>query len=455
MPVSLLLEGVVDFIWGPPLVAFIFLANFYLLTKSRLRPLLLARHGLSLILKREVDVADGLSHYKTFCNAIAATVGLGNISGVAIAVKQGGPGVVVWMWVAALLGMNMKFFECSAALVLREKDRRGMWRGGAMIGARRLFPKHGNKLALLFSVCGLVGTLSMFQVNQISSLASENYAIDPRLTAGVLLVLTSWVIWGGLRRLSNVCATIVPAMSVLYVGACLLILGANAEHLPGVFMSIVRGAFDPGAAVGGVASYGVIHVMLTGIKRATFSNEAGLGTAPLAHANSASQEPIAEGLVAMLGPIFDTMLVCSLTALVVLVSFPGGVLPAATGILITMRAFSMNLGVAGEVFLAASVALFGFSTILGMANYNQKCWDDLFEDRWFGGPLGYRAWYLGTIAMGAVVTSANVINLIDIAYGLMTIPNIIVTLGAAPMVVDELRKYVDGHLWKTKERQRA
>lgn len=433
-----ILQQIVDVVWGLPLVIFLFLANFILIGHSGFKPLLRTFHGLKLLGGGTHNSEQGLKHFQTFSNAMAATIGMGNISGVAIAVSQGGPGAVFWMWVASIFGMNTKFFECTAALLERGSDHHGHPQGGAMYSLPRVLGDKGKPLAMMFAVCGLVGTLSMFQINQLSGFLEQQYALSGWVNGLVFGGLTLWVLRGGLRRLSNACSLIVPFMGLLYTIICLVVLGMYADRVPAVFRLIFQHALDPKAAAYGTAVYGFIHVMITGIKRATFSNEAGLGTAPMAHSDSSTTEPVAEGYVAMLGPLIDTIFGCTLTALVVLVVFPNGT-PNMTGIQLSIAAFEIPLGEAGKHLLGICVLLFAYATILGMANYNQKCWDFVFKGKL--GRNAYQGWYAATVFIGAVLAAQNVLNIIDIAYALMTIPNIVATLILAPRVKAAMADY--------------
>jgi len=441
-----IIEQIVNFVWGLPLVIFLFSANFYLMFCSRFLPLLGVGHAVKLLFKKTDEKSEGqISHFQTFCNAIAATVGLGNISGVAIAITQGGPGVVLWMWIAAIFGMNTKFFEVTSALLLRGKDYLGETQGGAMYSIERAFKPRFHFLASMFAICGAIGTLSIFQVNQLASLGSSMLNMQGWITGLVFAMLTLWVLQGGLLRLSKTCAAIVPIMSILYIIASLLILIKNANMIPFVIKDIFNHALNMKSALYGSLSYGFIHIMITGIKRATFSNEAGLGTAPMAHSNSKTNEPISEGYVSMLGPLLDTLIVCTMTALVILVSVGEDKLSGYSGINLTLFAFKSNLGLFGEITLGTCVLLFGYSTILGMANYNQKCWDFIFRGKRFLGHNSFKVWYIGTILLGSIMTVDSVINIIDIAYALMTIPNIIITLFMANKVKHLLRDYNKKH----------
>lgn len=442
---TLFLQHLVDWAWGLPLVIFLLGANLILLWHSGFKHLGKVGHAFRLLAKVEKNETAGeIPHYQTFCNAMAATIGMGNISGVAIAIFQGGPGTVFWMWVAAIIGMNTKLFECTAAILERGKDYQGLTQGGAMYSIPRVLSPRWHWLASMFAICGLVGTLSLFQINQLSGFLSDHYEVPAWLSGLVFSGLTLWVLRGGLKRLSAACAAIVPFMGILYALLCLVVLIKNLETLPQVFLIIFQQAIRPEAAGYGIASYAFIHVMVTGVKRAAFSNEAGLGTAPMAHSNTSSPEPVSEGYVAMLGPMVDTMFGCTLTALVIISVFPDGI-PPMSGIALSVAAFMNPLGTVGKHLLGLCILLFAYSTILGMANYNQKCWNYLFKGhRWFRGNT-FQVWYAGTIMAGALLAAQNVINLIDLAYALMAIPNVVVTLVMAPRVRVALDEYEERH----------
>lgn len=295
-------------------------------------------------------------------------------------------------------------------------------------------------LSYMFAICGLIGTLSLFQINQLSEYGEVYYGIS-RLTSGIAFsLMTFLVLLGGLKGISKFCSAIVPVMSVLYFVVAMVIVYLNLDKVPGVFVSVVSEALNPSAAFGGIAGYSFMKILTNGLKRATFSNEAGIGTAPTAHSNSKTSEPISEGYAAMLGPFLDTIIVCTLTAIVILVSFPNGT-PDLSGIKLTNAAFTMNLGSWGQHFLAITILLFATSTMIGMANYNQKCWDYLFKGRFGLGQKTFLIFYSGSILVGAIIPMMNVINLMDITFALMTIPNAIATIYLAPKIRDELVKY--------------
>lgn len=444
------LQNAADFIWGLPLLIFIFVMNIILIFHSRFLPLRGFIHAVKLLgeKKEESPEAEGeISHFEAFCNAIAATVGLGNISGVAVAIATGGPGALFWMWVAAFCGMNTKFFECSVAQFYRGKDYRGDVQGGAMYVIEKAFSPKFRFLSYMFAVCGLIGTLSLFQINQIAEYGETYYGLS-KLSSGLIFsIMTFLVLLGGLKGISRFCSAVVPVMSVLYFIVAMVIVFLNLDKVPQVFYSIISEALSPSAAYGGIAGYGFMRILTNGLKRATFSNEAGIGTAPMAHSNSKTSEPISEGYVAMLGPFLDTIIVCSLTAIVILVTFPQGA-PSLSGIKLTNEAFTLNLGMWGQHFLAITILLFATSTMIGMANYNQKCWDYLFKGRFGLGHKTFLIFYSGSIFVGAIIPMMNVINLMDVAFALMTIPNAIATIYLAPKIKNELVKYNQKRLKK-------
>jgi AGCS family alanine or glycine:cation symporter len=438
------LQRTVDFIWGVPLLVFILGANFILLAHSKFLPLKGFVHAIKLLTvkKEEEKNAEGqISHFQALCNALAATIGLGNISGVAIAISTGGPGALVWMWIAAFLGMNMKFFECAVAQLHRGHDYKGEVQGGAMYVIENALPKSFKPLAMFFAICGLVGTLSLFQINQLAQYGEVYYGIDRWMSGVFFSSLTAVILFGGLKRISQFCTLIVPFMSIFYFIVVAVIMFKNFDKFPHVFSLIFKEAFKPSAAFGGIAGYGFIHILTTGMKRATFSNEAGIGTAPLAHSNSRTAEPISEGYVAMLEPFLDTILSCSLTAFAILLTYPEGAPQGMSGIQLTTSSFTIHLGIWGQHFLAMNIVLFAFATMIGMANYNQKCWDYLFKGRWGLNDKTFLTVYCGSIMLGAVIPLINVLNLMDIAFALMSVPNIFACVYLAKNVTKELEVY--------------
>jgi alanine or glycine:cation symporter, AGCS family len=439
-----LLQTVVDFIWGLPLLGFIFAANLILVFHSRFLPLKGLIHAVSLITEKKDESAEAegqISHFQALCNAIAATVGLGNISGVAIAIATGGPGALFWMWVAALFGMNTKFFEVTVALLYRGRDYKGEVQGGAMYVIEKALPRSFKPLAWMFAICGFFGTFTLFQINQLAMYGETYYALNKLMVGVVFSLITGLVLLGGLKGISRFCEVVVPIMSVLYFLVVAGILLLNIDKAPQVFGSIFREALNPSSAFGGILGYGFLHILTTGTKRATFSNESGIGTAPMAHSNSRTSEPVSEGYVAMLGPFIDTIIVCSLTAFAILVTFPAGAPEGVSGIQLTTLAFTEHMGHWGQHFLAVSIMMFALSTMIGVANYNLKCWDYIFKGRWIFRDKAFILVFCSSLLVGAVIPMDNVVNFMDIAFALMTIPNIIATVYLAKKVKTELDKY--------------
>ena len=446
MSIALILEKFSNMIWGTPLLVFLLIANIILLYYSKLIPLRGIFHAIRLVKgddeKHKKDEEGQITHFQALCNALAATIGLGNISGVAVAIYQGGAGAIFWMWVAAFLGMNTKFFECTLAVMYRGKDYSGQVQGGPMYFIQEGMGNKYKIMSIAFAVFGLVGTLALFQVNQMASFLKSSYGVTSGMTGIFFAAAVAYILMGGLQRISNFTTKVVPLMSVLYLVLCGIIVFLNLDKVPTVIMSIFTEALTGKSVMGGALGYSIMHIIQTGVKRAAFSNEAGIGTAPMAHGNAKTSEPISEGYVAMLGPLVDTIIVCTLTAVVILVSMDKSV-GDLNGINLTTHAFVKNLGVSGRHLLGIIIFLFSFSTMIGMANYNKKCWDFLFRGRMGFGERSFIAFYSITLAMAAIVEMSSVVNLIDICYALMAIPNIIGTVYLARKVKSALKTYND------------
>ena len=434
---------VVDYLWGPILVTILVGAGIYLLALSRLKIISRLTMGFRLISGRynhdnDDNALGQISYFKALCNALSSTIGLGNIAGVAVAISQGGAGAIFWMWMAAILGMNTTFFECTLAVMFRGRDYRGEVQGGPMYYISAL-PKKLHFLGWIFALCGLFGTLALFNVNQLTAFTNEHYGMPPWMMGGFAALLTAYVLNGGLSRLVKFTSTLVPVMCVIYVISCLVILTFNFDKIPGIFLSIFDQAFSGRAAWGGVTGLTVAQVIQIGFKRASFSNEAGVGTVPMAHSNAKTSEPVAEGLVAMIGPLLDTLIVCTLTALTILSTLSLEEIHDSSGVLITMSAFQKALPLSGHYILGLSIFLFSFTSILGMSNYNQKCWNFLFK-----GILSQKifiCFYCGSILMGALSPMGIMINFLDIFFALMCVPNLIAVVILAPKVVRAMDKY--------------
>lgn len=405
------------------------------------------RHAIEVLSGKYDDPDDpgDINHFEALSSALAATVGLGNISGVAVAIAMGGPGAVFWMWVSAFVGMATKFFTCTLSIMYRGKDSAGDIQGGTMYMIVEGLGKKWKPLAMLFAVAGLFGPLPIFQANQLTQALREIVYIPngwvteqahfggDLITGVVILLIVSLVIFGGIKRIGKVASRMVPAMVVLYMGIVLTILAIHIDVLPYYLKLIVTDAFSANAVLGGAVG----QIIITGFKRAAFSNEAGIGTATLAHGAAKTKEPVREGLVAMMGPAIDTLLVCSLTALSILVT---GVWKTGdeNGIALTSAAFGEALGPIGPYLLILCVAVFAFSSLFTYSYYGTKC---------FGFLAGadkqkyYNYFYVGSIIFGSVTTISAVINLIDGMYAVMAIPTMTVALLLAPKVKAAAKDY--------------
>ena len=435
-----LLNTAVGYAWGPPLLLLLLGGGLYLTVLSRFLPFFGAGHALKVLSGRYDHKTDPgqLSHFQALSTALSSTIGLGNIGGVAIAITQGGPGAVFWMWLAALVGMATKFFTCTLAVMYRGHDSAGELQGGPMYTIELGLGRRFRPLALFFSSCGLIGCLGIFQSNQVASILQQTYDVPRSATGLFCLALVALVSFGGVRWVGLAASRMVPSMCVLYLLGTGLVVLQNFEQLPQVFGQIFHDAFNGTAAVGGAAGIAWSQVFQTGIKRAAFSNEAGLGTAPLAHGAARTREPVREGLVAMLGPFIDTILICSLTAFVILSTGLWQASEGVEGVSLTVRAFESVLGDGGRLLLVLAALLFGCSTMIGYSYYGRKCFSYLAGAQH---ARTYDYFYLGTLYLGAVWSVDTVINLIDTSFALMAWPNMIATLLLAPKVMAASRDY--------------
>lgn len=432
--------------WGPPLIVLLAGGGLYLAIRSRGLPLRYLGHGLGVATGRydRSDDPGDVPHFQALTSALSGTIGLGNIAGVAVAITVGGPGAVFWMWISALLGMVTKFFTCTLALMYRGRDDAGRVQGGPMyIVVEGLGPRW-RPLAVLFALAGVCGTLPVFQSNQLSEIvrlflvpsspwvAAHPLAFDLGFGCLVAAVVGSVVI-GGITRIGAVTARVVPSMVALYLGAIFWILVTHADSIPSALTLIISDAFTGAAVAGG----SMAHVIATGIRRGAFSNEAGIGTEAMAHGAAKTNEPVREGLVAMLGPAIDTLLVCTATALAVLVT--GAWQDSASGgVGITALAFESAFPVGGTAILALVVAAFAISTMVTFAYYGEKCLTFLI------GPQrssAYRVVYVSLIVVGSATSLNAVVAFIDGMYALMAIPTMTATLMLAPRVLEESKRY--------------
>jgi AGCS family alanine or glycine:cation symporter len=405
---------VVDLFWGLPLVIFILGTGIYFAYISRLKPLTGFFHAFAILSGKYCgkDEPGELSHFQALTVALSGTIGMGNIAGVAIAISLGGAGAIFWMWVAGLFGMVIKFFTCTLSCLYRKQDEDGIAQGGPMYFIECGLGKRFKPLAILFAMAGLVGCIPMFQVNQLASLLQNEFSIAPLFTGIAALLFIGIVIIGDVKRVGKVTAMIVPFMFLAYVISSLIVIIINFDTVPGILLDIVSAAFGKEAVYGGATGLVFKQVLVTGIKRAIFSNEAGVGTEAMAHGTAKTKEPVREGLVAMLGPFIDTHIVCTCTALVILSS---GVYTGDSGVVMTAMSFNQSLPGFGDMIVYLVFTLFAVSTMITYSYYSLKCARYLF-----GKNIGnkYIFIYLAIIPMSAVWTQATVINIIDTMFAL-------------------------------------
>lgn len=433
--------------WGPWLVILILGSGLYFLFLSRLLPFKYLGHSIALLRGKYNDDRDpgDITHLQALSSALAGTIGMGNIAGVAVAIGIGGPGAVFWMWMTAIVGIATKFFTCTLAVLYRGKDSAGHIQGGPMYVIVEGLGEKWRPLAIFFCVAGTIGAMPLFQVNQLVQTVREVIFIeqgwiDPSsafqfnlITGLILATIVGAVIFGGLPRIAGVASKLVPTMAAVYILMSLVILGMHIEQLPGYLMLIVTDAFAGTAVAGGAIG----TVIANGVRRGVFSNEAGVGTEALAHGAAKTNEPVREGLVAMLGPIIDTLFICTATALVILVS---GVWQSGEtdGVTMTAAAVSDSLPGVGIYVLITCIFFFGVSTVFSYSYYGSKC---------LGFIIGAERqhWYNYVVVIMTVFASVAsldaMIGLIDGAFAMMAIPTCVSAVLLGPKVMEAARDY--------------
>ena len=443
---ALLLSAFAGFMWGRPLLILLLGGGIYFSFYSRFVPFKYFRHGVKILFGKYNDPNDPgeITHFQALTSALASTVGLGNISGVAIAIQMGGPGALFWMWVSAVVGMSTKFFSCTLAVLYRGKDDQGNLQGGPMYYIENGLGENFKPLSIMFSLAGLVGCTVMFQSNQLADIVRNQIFIPNGWFEGNIMmgnfiqglfmaILTALVIFGGIRRIGQVASFMVPIMVVLYLLSGLLVIFNHITEIPSLFKLIVYDAFTGEAVMGGAVG----AVIIAGVRRALFSNEAGLGTSDMAHGAAQTKEPVREGLVAMIEPFIDTIVVCTITAMVILAS---GVWQdeSLNGVTMTTTAFIKELGGFGKFLLLAAVLTFSISTMMSYSYYGSKCSGYLFGTKSI---FYYRCFYIVTIVVGAMITIEVVIDLVDGMYALMAIPTVVGSVLLSGKVMDEAKRY--------------
>lgn len=431
-----------DFVCGYPLFVLLIGGGLFLLIYSGFVPFRYLGRAVA-ALRRGNDGREGqISSFEALMGAIAATIGMGNIAGVAIALSMGGAGAIFWLWVSAAVGMGTKFFEGTLSLMYRGRDSRGELQGGPMYMIVEGLGRKWRPLAVFFSVMGLVGTLCLYQSNQLVESvdtvffapSGESMTMFDRLVAGVVITaVVAVVILGGIRRIARLATRLVPAMITAYFLLVLYIVATHLSEVPAVFAAIFREAFSLRAGIGGM-----LGVALIGARRAASVNEAGIGTASMMHGASKNSEPVREGFVAMLGPLLDSGIVCTLTAVAILLAGDYDV-EGVKGLQIALGAFDAAMPGIGGYLLFGIVVVFAFSTMFSYSYYGMKCASYLFgADR-----AHYYNWFfLAMLVVAAVIPLHTVVGIIDMAYALMAIPTMFVLIRLAPQAKRALRLYL-------------
>jgi AGCS family alanine or glycine:cation symporter len=435
-------------VWGPPMLVFLVGTGLYLTIRLRFLQFRKLGHAmwLAFVKRRESDAAGDISHFQALMTALAATVGTGNIAGVATAIASGGPGALFWMWVTGLVGMATKFSEAVLAVKFRESDERGEMIGGPMFYLSRGLRHRalGKALGVAFALFGAAaafGIGNMVQSNSVADALEASFGVSRVASGTAMAGLTALVILGGIRSIGRVTAVLVPVMIVFYMAAGLVVLLINWRGLPAIFAYVLRDAFSPAAPVGGFLGATVRDGIQFGVARGVFSNESGLGSAAIAAAAAQTRHPVTQALVSMTQTFIDTLIVCSVTGFVIIAT--GAWKTGATGADLTTQAFSAGLpGRWGGAVVAIGLALFAYSTILGWAYYGEKCVEFLGGRRWVIPP--YRVAWVGAVVVGATVSLQSVWSLADVMNGAMAIPNLVGLVALAGVIASEVRSWDPG-----------
>lgn len=444
-----------SFVWGPVMLCLLVGTGIYLTAYLNFRTWRNLPYAMKSVFSREARKTNrgsgDVSPFSALMTALAATIGTGNIVGVATAMFAGGPGALVWMWVSACFGLTTKFSECMLGFKFREVNAKGEMKGGPMFTMKNGFKNKRAGLCMgflfaMFTVIASFGIGNMTQANSITTAVSATFGFSNEIIGAALTVLTLAVIVGGITSISRVSSLIVPGMAVFYIAAGLLCIALNFENVPYGLYLIFMMAFDPAAVEGGVVgtiTVSVMNAVRFGVARGCFSNEAGLGSAAISAAASTTDDPARQGYVSMTGTFIDTIIVCTITGLTIASS---GVLGTVgpdgkplTGVALTMAAFSTHLGTAGNWIVSIGIMLFAYSTILGWEYNGEKAWEYLWGTHTYN--IIYRLAFSLVVYVGATQTLDLVWNLSDIANALMAVPNLVSMLVLAPVIKEEVLRF--------------
>lgn len=429
-----------SFIWGPFTLVLLLGVGFYLTVGLRFIPLRKTiPYAFLLLFKGRKGTGKGeISPFQALMTAMSATIGTGNIAGVAVAIFIGGPGAIFWMWMTALVGMATKYGEAVLAVKYRETDELGKYVGGPMYYIKNGLGARWGWLAFLFALFGTIAALgggNMAQSNSIADALHSNFSVDTKITGAVIAVLAGLVILGGIRRIGTVAGKLVPFMAIAYIAGSLIIIFSNISEVPAALMLIVDSAFNGSAAAGGFAGAGIMLTIQMGVARGMFSNEAGLGSAPIAHATAQTDSPVRQGMIGMLGTFIDTIIVCTMTALVIIIS--GVWTSGETGATLSTHAYG-SLMPFGEYIVTFGLVIFAFTTILGWSYYGERCAEYIFGTKVI---LPYRIVWIISVFVGATQKVNLIWLLADVMNGFMAIPNLIALALLSPVIFKVTKEY--------------
>ncbi len=433
-----------NFVWGPPLLVLLVGTGIYLTIRLGLLQVLRLPKAFKLIFAEDQGEGD-ISSFAALATALAATVGTGNIVGVATAIGTGGPGALFWMWMAAFFGMATKYAEGLLAIKYRTKDDNGQVSGGPMYyiinGITGRLKPIAKPLAYFFALAGIlvallgIGTFS--QVNSITGSLENTFSWSPKIVSIIIAIFVGIIVFGGIQSISKVSEKIVPFMAGLYILAALAIIAINYRNLLPTIVTIFKSAFTPTAALGGFTGATVMQAIRLGVARGVFSNESGLGSAPIAAAAAKTHEPVEQGLISMTGTFIDTIIICTLTGLSILITGQWSV-KGLEGATVTQSAFSSAFGHIGSLVLTLSLALFAFTTILGWSYYGERCVEFVFGTKAI---TIYRSIFVLMVALGGYLQLQVIWKIADIVNGLMALPNLIALLVLSPVIIKETKSY--------------
>ncbi|HEL2586365.1 TPA: sodium:alanine symporter family protein [Streptococcus suis] len=436
-----LFKAINNLVWGPPLLLLLVGTGVYLTLRLGVFQIGKLPTAFRLIFSSDQSGQGDVSSFAALCTALAATVGTGNIVGVATAITTGGPGALFWMWVAAFFGMATKYAEGFLAIKYRTKDANGQAAGGPMHYITLGMGQKWKPLAVFFAISGvlvaLLGIGTFSQVNSITASLETSFGLEPPLVSVITAISIAFVVFGGIEKISDVSTKIVPFMAILYILASITVLAVHWDQLLPTLALVFKSAFTPAAAVGGFAGATVQQAIQRGIARGVFSNESGLGSAPIAAAAAKSDNPVEQGLISMTGTFIDTLIICTLTGFTILVTDQWS-LEGLAGAPLTQAAFATVFGNTGSIALTISLVLFAFTTILGWSYYGERCIEFLFGTKAI---LPYCLVFVAMVALGGFLKLDLIWTIADIVNGLMALPNLIALLALSPVIIKETRQY--------------